>query len=166
MKFRNSVSESRIKLNPVPMLNIGFLLFIFYLCTLTDTPSDGGFERRLPLDNDTLSNDSDALGSKVRVRLVAESDGQLSSIAFNGTDLGFGDQAFMRLNQAVLRSLTAARPLGPEIELDRLVEIDPDYHLHYSEIIKAIGACSGGLDQSGVPVRFVSRFNFAERRNP
>ena len=57
-------------------------------------------------------------------------------------------------------------PHWPEIELDRLVEIDPDYHLHYSEIIKAIGACSGGLDQSGVPVRFVSRFNFAERRNP
>ena len=164
MKFRNRATNNRIQLDMTPMIDVVFQLMIFFMCTLKVTEPEGDFEISMPLGAPSASEVTDAQLPPFKVRLEAGADGELSSLRFNNTDLGSGEQAFATLNHEVFRAIQALQTIGTDQQENQEVEIDPDYNLHYRYIINAIGACSGKLGPNGVPVRYISKIKFAPRR--
>ncbi|HVV99131.1 MAG TPA: biopolymer transporter ExbD, partial [Planctomycetaceae bacterium] len=52
-----------------------------------------------------------------------------------------------------------------QINEDPEVEIDADYNLDYSHVVRAISACTGTVDpRTGELVRYVQRIRFAPPR--
>ena len=80
--------------------------------------------------------------------------------------MGADADAFRRLNIEVAKSVDALKAAGPASLDKQEVEIDPDYGLQYKNIIAAISACSGRLDEKGNTIRFISRIKFAPIRQP
>lgn len=148
------------------MIDVVFQLMIFFMCTLKVTEPEGDFDISMPLGAPSASSSSDPELPPFKVRLQANADGELNALFFNGTNLGGGDQAFAKLNSEVFRAITALAAIGPDQQEKQEVEIDPDYNLHYHNIINTIGACSGRMGRNGVPVRYLSKIKFAPRREP
>jgi len=46
------------------------------------------------------------------------------------------------------------------------VEIDADYHLHFSHVINAVGACTGRLDSNGKIVKYIDKIKFKPPTKP
>lgn len=145
------------------MIDVVFQLMIFFMCTLKVTEPEGDFDISMPLGAPGAATETAELPS-FKVRLEADGTGELRALLFNGTNLGTGDQAFLRLNNQVREALRALDAIGPSQKENQEVEIDPDYNLHYRHIINSIGACSGTLGQNGIPVRYLSKIKFAPRR--
>ncbi|MCP4170557.1 MAG: hypothetical protein GY758_07280, partial [Fuerstiella sp.] len=61
------------------------------------------------------------------------------------------------------KSVNALKAAGPDALEKQEVEIDPDFGLHYKNIIEAISACSGKM-VDGKMVRYISRIKFAPIR--
>lgn len=166
MKIRHHGSLEKIRLDTTPLINVVFLLVIFYMCTLKVSGPEGDFSFSMPLEAPSASAVTAAELPPYKVRLVAGDNGELISVLFNGSDLGNGQEAFAKLNSEVFRAITALNEIGPGQQEEQEVEIDSDYNLHYHYVIKAIGSCSGGLGQNGLPIRYISQINFAPRREP
>ena len=136
------------------------------MCTLKVSEPEGDFDISMPLGAPSESAVSEAELPPFKVRMIADPSGELASLTYNGANLGSGDGAFQKLNSEVLRSINALKAAGPGQQEKQEVEIDPDYNLHYRNIIAAIGACSGRMERDGRPVRYLSKIKFAPRREP
>ena len=148
------------------MIDVVFQLIIFFMCTLKVSEPEGDFDISMPLGAPSASALDEAELPPFKVRLVGSANGEMASLSFNGSNLGNGEQAFARLNSEVFRAITALKAIGPDQQEKQEVEIDPDYNLHYHNIINAIGSCSGRLGKNGVPIRYISKIKFAPRREP
>ncbi len=166
MKLRNRVGLSKIQLDMTPMIDVVFQLMIFFMCTLKVTEPEGDFDISMPLGAPSAAADTDAELPPFKVRLEADGNGELTSLYFNGKNLGSGEGAFSQLNHEVFRAIDALRAIGPDQQEKQEVEIDPDYNVHYHNIINSIGACSGRMGKNGIPVRYISKIKFAPRREP
>ena len=166
MKIRNRGSLEKITLNMTPLINVVFLLVIFFMCTLKESEPEGDFGFSMPLEAPAASAVTAAELPPFKVRLVGDDNGELTSVLFNGSDLGDGQEAFAKLNSEVFRAITDINDIGPGRQEEQEVEIDSDYNLHYHYVIKAIGSCAGGLGQNGLPIRYISQIKFAPRREP
>jgi biopolymer transport protein ExbD len=144
-----------------PMIDCVFQLMIFFMLTLKIVASEGNFDVNMPTG--FTINRLDPLGQNLKVRLKADSKGNLLNIQFGNRDLGNDERGFTRLNEAILRSVD--NQPGGLIGQDAEVEIDADYNLHYGEIVKAISACSGRYDKhTKQVVRYIEKINFASSR--
>ncbi len=166
MKFRNRSSMGKIQLDMTPMIDVVFQLIIFFMCTLKVSEPEGDFDISMPLGAPSANTMSEAELPPFKVRMEANSTGELEALFFNGQNLGNDEGAFSKLNSEVFRAITALAAIGPDQQEKQEVEIDPDYNLNYRYIIYSIGACSGRLGQNGVPVRYLSKIKFAPRREP
>jgi biopolymer transport protein ExbD len=164
MKLRNRVIPGKIQLDMTPMIDVVFQLMIFFMCTLKVTEPEGDFDISMPLGAPSEAAVTDADQPPFKVRMIADASGELQSLTWNGADLGGGAAAFEKLNSEVLRSITALKTIGPDQQENQEVELDPDYNLHYHNVINAIGACSGRMERDGRPVRYLSKIKFAPRR--
>lgn len=165
MKLRNRIVQSKIQLDMTPMIDVVFQLMIFFMCTLKVTEPEGDFDISMPLGAPSEASVTEADQPPFKVRMIADGAGDLQSLQWNGVDLGGGPDAFDRLNSEVLRAITGLKAIGPDQQENQEVELDPDYNLHYGNVINAIGACSGRLERDGRPVRYLSKIKFAPRRD-
>jgi biopolymer transport protein ExbD len=166
MKIRNRVGLGKIQLDMTPMIDVVFQLMIFFMCTLKVTEPEGDFDISMPLGAAAPSAVTEAELPPFKVRMIADAEGNLNALSFNGVNLGGGEQAFAKLNSEVFRAIHALKAIGPDQQEKQEVEIDPDYNLHYRNIISAIGSCSGRMGPNGIPVRYISKIKFAPRREP
>ncbi|MEZ6121856.1 MAG: hypothetical protein R3C49_01620 [Planctomycetaceae bacterium] len=95
--------------------------------------------------------------------MESDADGNLTALFFNGRDLGSGSRAFEGLNLAVRNALESLKGVDPTNADKQEVEIDPAYELDYKNIISAISACSGKME-NGRLIRYISRIKFAPIR--
>ena len=74
------------------------------------------------------------------------------------------DAAFDRLNREILQIIgRPGNPLTKDVE----VEIDADYEVHYSFVVKAISKCTGRMDaQTKQIARYVEKIKFAPPHKP
>ena len=142
------------------MIDVVFQLMIFFMCTLKVTEPEGDFDISMPLGAAAPSADTEAQLPPFKVRMIADAEGNLNALSFNGVNLGGGAQAFAKLNSEVFRAINALKAIGPDQQEKQEVEIDPDYNLHYRNII------SGRMGPNGIPVRYISKIKFAPRREP
>ncbi len=164
MKIRNRTKVRGFRLNMIPLMSVVILLVIFFLSTLRVSEPATDYLRSMPLAAAGTASVFEEEQPQLFVRLVAGAAGELSAVQLNGENLGDGELALERLNSRVFRAISSQPAVGPGQQEYSDIEIDPDYNLHYRYIISAIGACSGALGPNGVPVRYISRIEFAPRR--
>ena len=140
------------------MIDIVFLLLIFFVMTFKIVEQEGDFSVRMPL----ASNSSGAVDDTelpLKLRLKADENGRLTSMAMNEVQLGTD---FDALRDTVIGLVGGAAPSespegGPE------VEIDTDYNLRYEYVIKAITAVSG-YKVGNDTVKLIEKIKFAKSR--
>lgn len=160
MKFRSTHKpDEKVELQMTAMIDIVFLLLIFFILSFEVSVQEGDFNVKMPLSNKGGGPPPDDTQLPLKLRLIADSNGRLADITLNDS-LSFGKD-WQKLRGYVVQFVgTEAGPsdaAGPE------VEIDLDYGLHYVHIIEAITAVTGYRSGSDV-VKLVDRIKFAPQR--
>lgn len=160
MKMRHRGSAEKNQLNMTSMIDIVFLLLVFFVMTFKIVELEGDFSVHMPLASQGGAV-TDPTELPLKLRLRADASGSLSSMTLNDIDLGSGDDAFDRLRAQVVEMIGPTAPApgvkGPEIE------IDTDYNLRYENVIQAITAVSGYKDGDKI-VKLIERIKFAKPR--
>lgn len=164
MRIRNASKQGdKIEIQMAPMIDVVFQLLIFFMLTLKIIEPEGDFNINMPLSSPVDANKTeDIIFPKIKVRMTANADGRLASLSLNQNNLGNDKRAFEQLNLDIFRFIGG---MDDEQRSQVEVEIDADYNLHYSNIIRAVGACSGKM-KSGRIVRYIEKIKFAAPRKP
>jgi len=157
VKIRNRKEAQKNELNMTSMIDIVFLLLIFFVMTFKIVEMEGDFSIRMPLASENTGQ-VDPTDLPLKLRLRADNDGTLTGMSLNEINLGTD---FDQLRANVVGLVGTSAPLpgedGPEIE------IDTDYHLRYGFVIQAITAVSGYKDGDQV-VKLIEKIKFAKPR--
>ena len=146
-----------------PMIDCVFQLMIFFMLTLKFVAAEGNFDINMPIGQ--AAGNPDPLAQDIKVRMIADTNGNLVSLQIGARKLGNDQRAFIQLNSEILRAIGGA-PGGPAAK-DTEVEIDADYNLHYQYVISAISACTGRFDdRTQQVVRYIEKIKFAPPRRP
>ena len=155
MKIRNRGTKEKNELNMTSMIDIVFLLLIFFVMTFKIVEMEGDFSVRMPLAGGAASDPTDL---PLKLRLNANEEGKLTSMAMNEIDMGTD---FEKLRGNIISLVGVSAPVegdeGPELE------IDTDYNLRYEYVIQAITAVSGYKDGDQV-VKLIEKIKFAKPR--
>lgn len=155
MKIRGNVSKETNELDMTSMIDIVFLLLIFFVMTFKIVEMEGDFSVRMPLAGGAASDPTDL---PLKLRLSADDQGKLTGMSMNDIDLGTD---FDKLRGNIISMVGATAPVagdeGPELE------IDTDYNLRYEYVIQAITAVSGYKDGDQV-VKLIEKIKFAKPR--
>lgn len=158
MKFRHKSSQQdKTELSMTSMIDIVFLLLVFFVMTFKISAQEGDFNVKMPLQGDGAQADNTQL--PLKLRLIADNAGNLQQIELNDTQ-NFGtdwNQVRGTIVQLVGDQAGPSAAEGPE------VEIDLDYNLHYVHVIEAITAVTGYRSGNDI-VRLVDRIKFAKQR--
>jgi biopolymer transport protein ExbD len=158
MKIRNKEEEIKHDVNMTSMIDIVFLLLVFFVMTFKIVEVEGDFSVRMPIAG-TESGVVDDTELQLKLRLRADDEGRLVAIQLNEISLGVD---YLQLQNTVIGLVgstapTAAAGEGPE------VEIDTDYNLRYEHVIDAISAVSG-YKEGDQTVKLIERIKFAKPR--
>ena len=158
MKIRNRQPDAKVKLQMTSMIDVVFLLLIFFILTFKIVELEGDFAIRMPLASNTAGQIDDS-ELPIKLRLVADEEGQLASIRLNDNDLGtdFDQLRAMILTIVGDNAGPSASSGGPEIE------IDTDYNLRYENVVDAITAVSG-YKIGNENVQLIQKIKFAPPR--
>lgn len=157
MRIRNREEGQRSQLSMTSMIDIVFLLLVFFVMTFKIVELEGDFSIRMPLAGDKNAV-VDPTDLPLKLRLRANEEGRLTSMTLNEIDLGTD---FDLLRSNVVGLIGTAAPIegedGPELE------IDTDYNLRYEYVIRAITAVSG-YKQGAEVVKLIEKIKFAKPR--
>ncbi len=157
MKFRHrSVLDEKQELPMTAMIDIVFLLLIFFVMTFKISAQEGDFNVKMPLKGDGAQADTTQL--PLKLRLKSNGSGALQEIVLNDTPFGLDwDKLRGFVVQMVGDQAGPTDDEGPEVELDI------DYDLHYVHVIEAITAVTGYRSGNDV-VHLIDRIKFAPQR--
>ena len=164
MKLAKISSPSKVDIPMAPMIDIVFLLLIFFMLNLKITAPEGNFDINLPIAAPGSTQSLELNLPEIKVGLRSDREGLLTQLTLGSKNLGTDDAAFVRLNQEILRIIgSPGNPLTKDVE----VEIDADFETHYHYVVKAISNCTGRLDpQTRQVARFVEKIKFAPPHLP
>ena len=162
MRVRNVQRRAgeQVELQMTPMIDIVFQLLIFFIMTFKIMAPEGDFNVKMPLAAPSEGPPPIDQIPPVKVRLSARSDGQLSQIRFGDRNLG---RDFRKLRERV-KELVGPDPSPSTLETME-VELDCDYNLRFENVIEAITAVSGYVDDKKV-VKLIEKIKFAPPRGP
>ena len=125
-----------------PMIDVVFLLLVFFLMTFKIVAPEGDFDVKMPQAAVALPpGPQDAL--PIPIRLRATPDGRLADVRFGNRSLG-NDVAALRSEMRRLTEDGFAMAQGTRVKLDC------DYHLRYEYLVEAMTAVSGYVDKDRV----------------
>ena len=159
MKFSTKRGTEKAELQLTSMIDVIFLLLIFFVMTFKIAAQEGDFNVKMPIGGGPGSADTTNLPIKLRLR--ANADGELVDIVVNDS-LTFGND-WTKLRGYVLNVTGVNKPPTPEEGPE--VEIDLDYNLRYEYVIGAVTAVTGQRLGDEVK-RLVERIKFAPPRKP
>jgi len=155
MTRKKSQLSDKIEINMTPMIDVVFQLMSFFMCSLKIVAPEGEFDIRMPLGKSASNVVDDQQVPPVRVRLTAGTDGGLAGITMNGNPV----TDFNELQKKLVALVGNAR--GPDSLADKTeVEFDCDYALKYANVVRAITAVSGTV-QDGQIVELIKKIKFA-----
>jgi biopolymer transport protein ExbD len=158
MKVRNRNEAIKQDVNMTSMIDIVFLLLIFFVMSFKIVEMEGDFSVRMPLASDQ-SGAIDDTELPLKLRLRADVSGKLASIQMNEIPLGVD---FGALQNTVIGLIGAASP-GEESGQGPEIEIDTDFNLKYEHVIEAITAVSG-YKEGDQTVKLIEKIKFAKPR--
>ena len=115
---------------------------------------EGDFDVRMPSGKSSIEPPDELQLPPIQVRLSSSDDGTLSGIAMNGEPV----TDFLDLRQRVARFVDVAIESGASPD-DVELEIDCDYELNYINIIDAITAVSGRIED-GRLIEMIKKISF------
>ena len=155
MKFRHrSTQEDKTELSMTSMIDIVFLLLVFFVMTFKISAQEGDFNVKMPLQGDGAPADSTQL--PLKLRLISDGSGKIQEIVLND-NLNFGTD-WEQLRAYIVQLV--GDPTGPSDEDGPEIEIDLDYDLHYVHVIEAITAVIGYRSGDEV-IKLIERIKFA-----
>ncbi|MCY2978993.1 MAG: biopolymer transporter ExbD [Planctomycetota bacterium] len=157
MKFSTKRGSEKAELQLTSMIDVIFLLLIFFVMTFKIAAQEGDFNVKMPIGGGPGSADTTNLPIKLRLR--ANADGELVDIVVNDS-LTFGND-WTKLRAYILNVTGGNAPPTPEEGPE--VEIDLDYNLRYEHVIGAVTAVTGQRLGDEVK-RLVERIKFAPPR--
>lgn len=158
MKFKTH-SPEKVEMQLTSMIDVIFLLLIFFIMTFKISAQEGDFNIKMPIGGGQGAMDTTNIPIKLRLR--ANPDGELVDIVVDETR-SFGND-FTKLRAYILQLTGGNAPPNPEEGPE--VEIDLDYNLRYSHVIEAITAVTGQRQGDQIQ-RLVERIKFAPPRKP
>jgi biopolymer transport protein ExbD len=154
-------SEEKVELQMTPMIDVVFLLLVFFVMTFRIRVPEGDFHLKMPLEAPTEGVPEMSDLPPLKVRLRAGVEGGLAGIQLNELPL----TSFSELHEQVLALVGDAR--GPGSFADQTeIELDSDYALRFEYTIDAISAVSGYVTPRGEIVRLIEKIKFAPPRGP
>jgi len=161
MKIRHHERSDKIELSMTPMIDIVFLLNIFFLFTFKIVLPEGDFNVQMPSAAAARAAEPSEL-PPLRLVMKAAPTGQLADLRLAGRSFGNGRDAFAQL-QHYIRTQVVAPGGGTPSEQE--VEIDADYDLDYDYIVRAITAVTGYIE-TGQPHKLIERIKFTPPKQP
>lgn len=144
----------KIHIDMTPMIDVVFQLISFFMFSLKVVAPEGDFDIRMPLGKSASTVVDDQQVPPIRVKLSAGPDGSLAGIAMNGNPVA----DFNDLQKKVVSLVGRGR--GPDSLADKTeVEMDCDYGLKYANVVRAITAVSGTV-QDGQIVELIKKIKF------
>lgn len=158
MKFRHKSSQQdKTELSMTSMIDIVFLLLVFFVMTFKISAQEGDFNINMPKEG--VDGQADNTQLPLKLRLKADAAGNLQEIVLN-------DKQSFGTNWEQLRGYVVqlvGDQTGPTEDEGPEVEIDLDYNLHYVHVIEAITSVTGYRSGNDI-VRLVDRIKFAKQR--
>jgi len=143
MRFHSQQTPSKPFHNMSAMIDIVFLLLVFFMLTLHIAGPEGVHEVTAVADEPGLGT---AVIPEVRVRLNSATDGSLALVALNGHEIGRGEEGLKSLGREVQY---LCEVLGPEHAGETRIVIETDYNLKYEYSVRAVGLCSSRRSSDG-----------------
>ncbi|MDR1959710.1 MAG: biopolymer transporter ExbD [Planctomycetaceae bacterium] len=140
-----------------PMIDVVFLLMIFFVFTFKIVKQEGDFSIKMPLSGGNSSSLSLDTSEPVRIRLLADSNGELASIMMGDRSLG---TSFTILRQQVMAYVGS---LSPQARGEAEAELRCDYELKYKYTVDAMTAISGYYE-NGQIVPLIEKVKFAQKQ--
>jgi biopolymer transport protein ExbD len=154
MARKKSQLSDKIEINMTPMIDVVFQLMSFFMCSLKIVAPEGDFDIRMPLGRSASNVVDDQQVPPIKVKLSAGPDGSLAGISMNGNPVA----DFNELQRKVVGLVGKGR--GPDSLAERTeVEFDCDYPLKYVNVVRAITAVSGTV-QDGQIVELIKKIKF------
>lgn len=144
----------KVAVNMTPMIDVVFQLMIFFMLTFNIIAPEGDFDVRMPLSKSSAEPLDDLQLPPIQVRLVSDAEGMLTGILMNGEPV----KDFDELRQRVASFVDIALESGASLE-DVELEIDSDYQLDYINVVDAITAVSGRIE-NGRLIEMVKKISF------
>ncbi len=163
MRIRHGYTTlDKIDMQMTPMIDIVFLLNIFFLFTFKIVLPEGDFNIRMPSAAAARSvQENESL--PMTLFMKAGPNGELADLRLAGRSFGNGRDAFVRLRQQIRSTVNDAG--GPGTASDLEVEIDADYDLNYEYVMRAITAITGYIE-NGQPHKLIERVKFTPPKKP
>lgn len=158
MRFRTSSSASRDgRIQMSAMIDIVFLLLVFFVMTFKIVAMEGQFRMKSPVQRGRPIAVADV--PPIWIRLTADRDGGLDSIRVNNVVVA----NLKGLQNEIIRMTSELRKSG--VGTDKLEAVlDCDYGLAYDHVIQVIDAISGYKDHAGNVVHLIPKIRFAPTR--
>ncbi|MEX0677521.1 MAG: biopolymer transporter ExbD [Pirellulales bacterium] len=160
MKIRNTATQmaDKVEIQMTPMIDIVFLLLIFFLFSFKIVTQEGDFNIRMPVAGPV----STALDTQlpIKVRLTSDAEGNLTAIQM-------GDQKlanFAALREQVISIVGS--DAGPGAAEKSEAELDFDFNLKYRYVIAAVTAISGYISPDGHIVTLIQKIKFSPPKKP
>ena len=139
------------------MIDVVFLLLIFFMLTMRILPTEGEFQVNMPGTSPAVVDDRDLPPIEIRIRLVANEDGSLNRLQLGQRNLGNDRRAFERLSHELFALVGRPNALAE----NTAIKIDSDYE----HLMNAVGAASGRLDpKTGRLIRYETPIEFVPAR--
>ncbi|WP_153557913.1 ExbD/TolR family protein [Roseimaritima sediminicola] len=159
MKIRNKEAPTKTELSMTSMIDVVFLLLIFFILTFKIVELEGDFGIKMPLAG-ASSSSMDDFDVPITLRMTADADGNLISMKLNETNLGTDFEQLRSMVTSLVGNQAgpdASEEDGPE------VEIDTDFNLRYEYVIEAITHVSGRKEGDQI-IKLIEKIKFAAPR--
>ena len=163
MRFRHGVTKlEKVSLQMTPMIDVVFLLNIFFMVTFKIILPEGDFNIRMP---SAAAARSMEMSETLPMTLVMKAgpDGDLVEMRLAGRSFGNEPTAFARLHQQIRGMVDDAGGPGTASELE--IELDCDYNLNYEHVMRAITAVTGYIE-NGQPHKLIEKIKFTPPKEP
>jgi biopolymer transport protein ExbD len=155
IKIKRESLSDKIPIDMTPMIDIVFQLLTFFIMTLKIASVEGDFNIKMPLAA-PRAGDPDPNALVLNLYMTANASGDCANLrvddqSFNGPE----NQRWIQLHNYVA-SVVGEGSLAASAE----VKIHADYDLKYENVIKAITAVSGKIEDGQI-IKLVEKIQFA-----
>lgn len=162
MQVRQAKSSNvKIEQQMTPLIDVVFQLLVFFVLSFKVASVEGDFNVKMPLDTGRDRNLTEPADVPLKLRLVADADGDLESLSLNHRQFATNDwHGLQRHLLSLVGTATGPGSLRDSLE----VEIDCDYQLRYDHAIAAVTAISGVRSESGGIVPLIEHVKLSPPR--
>ena len=150
---QRSSDQQQPGLKPTAMIDVVFLLLIFFVMTFRIIVPEGDFNMKMPVANPGGPGAPTPQLPPIIVRLTADDEGSLTEIQLNDLRLG---TSFDALRSRLISIVGFQRGPGSVADLAE-VQIDSDYGLRYEYTVAALSAVTGYRADDGSIIPLVEK---------